>query len=225
MARIKKSKVSDKNDIDIIDDKLEIKKTSVDDQVNSLRILLEKMYSSLEKIIDKQDSFEKQTIDMVNKQSNAIGEIQKEFSHINAPVEQGQDEFQDNNNVVDSQGISWGKNTKDEFKKPVASSGNKFLDSLGIPPEALVGIAQQLISSLLNKPQQNGNMGTIFQELMVRNFMEDMQYTKMIQKAQMQSLFKKDLITSDDMKQASKNSDILNDPLNDVIARMKTKPQ
>jgi DNA-binding protein H-NS len=224
MARIKKSKISDKNDIDIIDDTLEIRKTNVENQVNSSHILLEKMYSSLEKIIDRQESFEKQTIDTINKQSNAIGEIQKEFSHINVPVEQGQDEFKDTSNNVDSNGSAWGKNVKDEFKKPVAT-GNKFIDSLGIPPEALVGIAQQLISSLLNKPQQNGNMGGIFQELMIRNFMEDMQYTKMIQKAQMQSLFKKDLITSEDMKQASKNSDILNDPLNDVIARMKSKPQ
>ena len=67
-------------------------------------------------------------------------------------------------------------------------------------------------------------MGNIFQELMIRDFMENHQYSKMIQKAQMQSLFKKDLINSDDLAQMTKNSDILNDPLNGVIDNMR-KPK
>lgn len=224
MARTKKSKISNKIITSVDNSKLEtIKKNqNVEQSIDFSKALFEKMFSSLEKISNKQDSFEKQTIDIINKQSLAISEIQKEFSHINTPVSSGQDEFIESTQA-DKDGIVWGHEKKDEFKQSNSKTGNKIIDSLGIPPEAIAGIASKIIDSLLSKPQA-GNMGNIFQELMIRDFMENHQYSKMIQKAQMQSLFKKDLINSDDLAQMTKNSDILNDPLNGVIENMR-KPK
>lgn len=225
MARTKKSKISNKIIASVDNSKLETvkKNQNVEELTDFSKVLFEKMLNSLEKISSKQESFEKQTIDIINKQSLAISEIQKEFSHINTPVQSGQDEFIESTEA-DKDGIVWGNNTKkDEFKQSSAKTGNKIIDSLGIPPEAIAGIASKIIDSLLSKPQA-GNMGNIFQELMIRDFMENHQYSKMIQKAQMQSLFKKDLINSDDLAQMTKNSDILNDPLNGVIDNMR-KPK
>ena len=224
MARTKKSKISNKIIASVDNSKLEtIKKNqNVEELTDFSKVLFEKMLNSLEKISSKQESFEKQTIDIINKQSLAISEIQKEFSHINTPVQSGQDEFIESTEV-DKDGIVWGNTKKDEFKQSSAKTGNKILDSLGIPPEAIAGIASKIIDSLLSKPQA-GNMGNIFQELMIRDFMENHQYSKMIQKAQMQSLFKKDLINSYYLAKMTKNSDILNDPLNGVIDNMR-KPK
>ena len=224
MARTKKSKISNKIIASVDNSKLETvkKNQNVEELTDFSKVLFEKMLNSLEKISSKQESFEKQTIDIINKQSLAISEIQKEFSHINTPVQSGQDEFIESTEV-DKDGIVWGNTKKDEFKQSSAKTGNKIIDSLGIPPEAIAGIVSKLIDSLLSKPQA-GNMGNIFQELMIRDFMENHQYSKMIQKAQMQSLFKKDLINSDDLAQMTKNSDILNDPLNGVIDNMR-KPK
>lgn len=224
MARTKKSKISNKIIASVDNSKLETvkKNQNVEELTDFSKVLFEKMLNSLEKISSKQESFEKQTIDIINKQSLAISEIQKEFSHINTPVQSGQDEFIESTEA-DKDGIVWGNTKKDEFKQSSAKTGNKIIDSLGIPPEAIAGIASKIIDSLLSKPQA-GNMGNIFQELMIRDFMENHQYSKMIQKAQMQSLFKKDLINSDDLAQMTKNSDILNDPLNGVIDNMR-KPK
>ena len=224
MARTKKSKISNKIIASVDNSKLETvkKNQNVEELTDFSKVLFEKMLNSLEKISSKQESFEKQTIDIINKQSLAISEIQKEFSHINTPVQSGQDEFIESTEA-DKDGIVWGNTKKDEFKQSSAKTGNKIIDSLGIPPEAIAGIASKIIDSLLSKPQA-GNMGNIFQELMIRDFMENHQYSKMIQKAQIQSLFKKDLINSDDLAQMTKNSDILNDPLNGVIDNMR-KPK
>ena len=224
MARTKKSKISNKIIARVDNSKLETvkKNQNVEELTDFSKVLFEKMLNSLEKISSKQESFEKQTIDIINKQSLAISEIQKEFSHINTPVQSGQDEFIESTEA-DKDGIVWGNTKKDEFKQSSAKTGNKIIDSLGIPPEAIAGIVSKLIDSLLSKPQA-GNMGNIFQELMIRDFMENHQYSKMIQKAQMQTLFKKDLINSDDLAQMTKNSDILNDPLNGVIDNMR-KPK
>lgn len=194
---------------------------------------LKKIFEGFNKLTEKQESFEKQCQDVINKQTLAIQEIQKEFMHLNKPVETATDEFSSaaptasNGSMIvsehiDKDGINWGGTLKkkDEFTKQ-NKTGNQLIDSLGIPPDAIANVIGKVIDSILNKPQNQGNIGSVFQELMLRNFMEDLQYTKMIQKAQMQTLFKRDLIDATDLAKVKQNTDILNDPLNSVIEKMR----
>ena len=74
MARTKKSKISNKIIASVDNSKLETvkKNQNVEELTDFSKVLFEKMLNSLEKISSKQESFEKQTIDIINKQSLAI---------------------------------------------------------------------------------------------------------------------------------------------------------
>lgn len=94
-------------------------------------------------------------------------------------------------------------------------------NALGIDNNLLSNLLPILLQKFL-APESN-NLGQMFQEFIVRDFFENYQQAKLQQKANLNLLLKKGLIDETDYKQVSENMNILNDPINDTIKKMRGK--
>lgn len=192
--------------------------------------------NEIKKLGEQQEKFEKQTVDMVDKQTERLNSFAKDiqqqpmqdFSVPSMPpvapqspqsVTKGSD-----GNYIDDKGVSWGQTIpphlqgkRDEFANPNAAPNSNDL-------KAYIPHAFALLQAYIQRPQQ-GAMGQIFTEFIMRDFFENYQQTKLQQKANLNMLVKKGLLSESDVAVTSKNSDILNDPLNKMIDNMKNPQQ
>lgn len=102
--------------------------------------------------------------------------------------------------------------SKDEFAK------NE--DTKNLVANILPMIMQKFLA-----PENNTGFGQIFQELLIRDFLENYQSSKLLMKAQLNMLLKKGLIEDQDYKTVSENTNILNDPVNGAIKKMRNKKE
>jgi len=189
----------------------------------------------IENISKRQIDFEKNTTDAYNKMADVIADIRKEMSVKNpvaqtpiTPAEQvevnGVQMNDVSGNSVDSEGINWGGTRQDEFAgKPAGvtkpNQEQTLLKKIGLDSDSAALIINKIIDAILNKGT-NQNTATIFQEFMMRDFFDNYQSNRMLQKSLITAQYKKDLLSKEDYDQLSKNYDITNDPINAKIAAL-----
>lgn len=167
--------------------------------------------SILNKIIDKQKEFENETVRRYNDLVKIVEDIRLEIQKTN-PVS--------NVNTMrlvsnpDENGINWGK---DEFSEK--GNSQDMLSKFGIDKNTISSIVSVIAQSLLQK--NNNNLGNVFMEFMMRDFFENYQRQKLEARAFMNLFVKKGLLNDTDVKILNENTDILNDPLNGFIKKMK----
>lgn len=191
--------------------------------------------NEIKKLGERQEKFEEQTVKMVDKQTDRLNSFANDIKNTpqsdmmmpplpQSPPSSTPEESMkkdSDGNYIDNQGVSWGatipkhlQGKRDEFSQ--GSSNQSQMGNM----EKYIPYAFNLITAYIQRPQQ-GAMGQVFMEFVMRDFFENYQQTKLQQKANLNILVKKGLLSEEDVSKVNKNSDTLNDPLNKMIDNMK----
>lgn len=186
---------------------------------DEIKSAVEQLAIAVTKLAERQAEIEKRF-------SDAIESVRKDMAHLNPvsdnmlPMGNLTNELTVDEFAVDRNGVNWGEKIQ-KNQRPVKNGSdlqNAILQSL----PAIISQSLPLLLQYFMANKQN-TLGQTFQEFMIRDFFENYQRGKLYERANMNLLVRKGLLSESDVASVMDNSDTLQDPINNAIKKMRAK--